>query len=200
MARDDIPVLAHAAIAHAQFETIHPFPDGNGRVGRALLHSMLSSKGLTRHVTLPISAGLLTDTATYFDALTAYRAGDSAIIVKRLSEAAFSSIVNGRQLAADLRGIRLNWASRVKARRNSAVWRTADLIIQHPVINAELLSTELGVATSNVYRLIGPLVDAGVLIEFTQRGRNRAWRSAEVLDALDAFAARAGRRRLPSQP
>ena len=81
--RDDIPVLVQAALAHAQFETIHPFPDGNGRTGRALLHSMLKGKELTRNVTVPISAGLLTDTASYFDALTAYRAGDPVPIVTR---------------------------------------------------------------------------------------------------------------------
>ena len=56
-----MPVLAHAALAHAQFETIHPFEDGNGRTGRALVHAMLRSKGLTRTVTVPISAGLLVD-------------------------------------------------------------------------------------------------------------------------------------------
>lgn len=49
--RDDVPVLAQAAIAHAQFETIHPFPDGNGGIGRALLQAHLCNKGLTRNVT-----------------------------------------------------------------------------------------------------------------------------------------------------
>ena len=72
--RDDIPALIHAALVHAQFETIHPFPDGNGRTGRALVHSILRRKGVTRNVTVPVSAGLLTDTAGYFDALTAFRA------------------------------------------------------------------------------------------------------------------------------
>ena len=73
--RADLPLLSQAAIAHAQFETIHPFPDGNGRTGRALIHAMLRGHGLTRNVTVPVSAGLLTDTNGYFDALTAYRDG-----------------------------------------------------------------------------------------------------------------------------
>jgi len=68
MARPDLPVLTQAAIAHAQFETIHPFPDGNGRVGRALVHSLLKAGGLARSVTVPVSAGLLGDTGTYFAA------------------------------------------------------------------------------------------------------------------------------------
>jgi Fic family protein len=68
--RHDIPVLVHAAIAHAQFETTHPFPDGNGRTGRALIHAMLRAKGLTRKVTVPVSAGLLSEPRHYFDTLT----------------------------------------------------------------------------------------------------------------------------------
>src|SRR5690606_3022164 len=70
--RDDVPVLAHAALAHAQFETIHPFTDGNGRTGRALVQAMLRRGRLTRSVTVPVSAGLLADPGAYFAALTAY--------------------------------------------------------------------------------------------------------------------------------
>ncbi len=69
--RDDLPVLDQIALAHAQFETIYPFSDGNGRTGRALMHALLRAKGVTRHVSVPISAGLLTDTRGYLAALTA---------------------------------------------------------------------------------------------------------------------------------
>ncbi|WP_240483949.1 Fic family protein [Arsenicicoccus bolidensis] len=61
--RLDLHVIPQVAVAHAQFETIHPFSDGNGRVGRALMHAMLRAKGLTHQISVPISAGLLTDTA-----------------------------------------------------------------------------------------------------------------------------------------
>lgn len=63
--RVDVPVIAQIAIAHAQFETIHPFLDGNGRVGRALIQAMLRGGQLTRSVAVPVSAGLLHDTAEY---------------------------------------------------------------------------------------------------------------------------------------
>jgi hypothetical protein len=59
MARIDIPVLAQTALDHAQFENVHPFVDGIGRTGRALVHAMLGQKGLVEHLTVPISAGLL---------------------------------------------------------------------------------------------------------------------------------------------
>ncbi|MCW2693814.1 MAG: filamentation induced by cAMP protein Fic [Mycobacterium sp.] len=194
LARDDLPVLPHAAVAHAQFETIHPFPDGNGRTGRALLHAVLRSKGLTRSVTAPVSAGLLTDTAAYFAALDAYRAGDPTAIVRALADASFAAVTNGRALVAELRELRARWGETVRARRDSAVWRVADLLLRHPVVDAALLTRELGVAGTNVYRSLEPLQEAGVLVVTGDGRRNRTWRAPEVLAALDAFAARAGRR------
>ena len=192
--RDDISVLPQIAIAHAQFETIHPFPDGNGRTGRALIQAMLRNKRLTRQVTVPVSAGLLTDTDSYFQALNAYREGDPAAIVERLSVASILAVDNGRHLVTDLRTIRESWASKITARRDSAVHRIADLLIKRPVVNARLLTRELNIPMSNVYRYLDPLIDAGVMVEFTDQSRNRAWRAPEVLAALDAFAQRAGRR------
>jgi Fic family protein len=194
-ARTDIPSLAHAAITHAQFETIHPFPDGNGRVGRALVHAQLRSARLTRHVTVPVSAGLLTDIDAYFDALDAYRAGDPVPIVQRFADATFAALDNGRRLVDDLHAIRADWADRVIARRDATAWKIVEIVMRHPVVNAPSLSRELGISATNVYRALQPLIDAGVLLEFTNNKRDRLWRAPEVLDALDAFAARAGRRR-----
>ncbi|WP_375479144.1 Fic family protein [uncultured Jatrophihabitans sp.] len=194
MGRTDIPLLAQAAIAHAQFETIHPFPDGNGRTGRALIHSMLRGHGLTQNVTVPVSAGLLTDTNAYFDALTAYREGEPATIVQRLAEASFEATTNGRQLVAALREIRAGWDYTIKARRGASAWRVADLVLRQPVIDAATVGAELGIAPQNAQRAIAPLAEAGVLTEFTGLRRNRMWQSREVLAALDDFATRAGRR------
>jgi Fic family protein len=194
--RADIPALSQIAIAHAQFETIHPFPDGNGRTGRTLIQALLRHKRLTRQVTVPVSAGLLTDTDSYFDALTTYRAGDIAPIVERLSAASVLAVANGRRLVNDLRSIRAGWESKINARRDSAIYRVADLLLRRPVINAQLLQRELGISTGNARRYVDPLTEAGIIAEFTDRTRNRAWRAPEVLSALDAFAARAGRRGL----
>jgi len=62
------------------------------------------------------------------------------------------------------------------------------------VVNAALIATELDIASQNTYRSLRPLVDAEVLIEFTDRTRNKLWRAPDVLEALDRFATRAGRR------
>ena len=192
--RADVPALPQIAVAHAQFETIHPFTDGNGRTGRALVQAILRNKGLTRQVTVPVSAGLLADTGAYFAALNTYRDGDAAPIVERFTQASILAIANGRQLVADLRDIRENWNDVITARSDSAVWKVADLLTRRPVVNAALLAQELGIESTNAHRYLNPLTEAGILIETTSAPRNRVWRSPEVLAALDAFAERAGRR------
>lgn len=192
--RDDLPVLAHAALAHAQFETIHPFTDGNGRTGRALVQAMLRHEHLTRHVTVPVSAGLLSDTAAYFDALTSYRLGDPTPIVSQFARAAFKAVTNGRELVDELRQIRRRWESVIKARSDSAVWRLADLLVRRPVVNARAIAEELTLDVGNVHRYVKPLLDARILAQSLDVTRNQVWRAPEVLAALDAFAARAGRR------
>jgi Fic family protein len=195
--REDLPVLAHAALAHAQFETIHPFSDGNGRTGRALVQAMLRHGQLTRTVTVPVSAGLLSDTKAYFDALTTYRLGDPIPIVSQFAHAALRAAANGRVLVDELREIRERWQTLVTARRDSAVWRLADLLLRRPVVNARVVAEELSIDVGNVHRYIKPLLDARVLAETHDVKRNQVWRSPEVLSALDAFAARSGRRTAP---
>lgn len=194
MRRDDIPVLTQAAIAHAQFETIHPFPDGNGRTGRAIVHCLLRGKRLTRRVTIPISAGLLTDTERYFDALDAYRGGDPQPIVERFAEASFDSVVNGRQLGAELSVIRNAWSDAITSRPQAVVWRALDVVLQHPVLDNALLMRLLDVSAMGSAAAISELVELGVLTEITGGRRNRRYASLQILAALDAFAERAGRR------
>jgi Fic family protein len=191
--RDDIPALAQIAVAHAQFETIHPFADGNGRTGRALIQAMLRRKGLTRNVTVPVSAGLLTDTNSYFTALTAYREGDPAPIVRRVSEAAVAAVFNARALVGELHVVRAEWNDKITARSDSAVWRIADLLLRRPVISTALLAEELDIDSKHARRYLEPLSEAGIIIETSSGPRSRVWRSPAVIAALDAFAERARR-------
>lgn len=192
--RDDQPFLTQIAVAHAQFETIHPFTDGNGRTGRALVQSMLRNKELTRQVTVPVSAGLLADTDGYIAALTAYRDGDAVPIAEKFAHASLRAVWNGRLLIAELRAIRAGWNDLLTVRSDAAAWRVADLLVRRPVVNGALLREELGLSTDHPRRHVDPLVEAGILIESSGRTRGRIWRAPDVLDALDAFAERAGRR------
>jgi Fic family protein len=198
LGRDDLPALVQATIAHAQFETIHPFPDGNGRTGRALIHSLLRAKRLTRMVTVPVSAGLLTDTDAYFESLTAYREGEPTIIVELIAEAAIRAVDNGRTLTTDLTAIRAGWNEQITVRRGATAHRLADLLVRQPVVNSALVQQELGVAATNANTAIDHLAETGILNKVSGNYRNRKWAAAEVLDALDEFAERAGRRPRPS--
>ena len=192
--RDDLPALPQIAIAHAQFETVHPFPDGNGRTGRALIQAMLRRLGVTRHVTVPVSAGLLRDTRGYFDALTAYRRGDVMPIVLALAQASRDAIANGRQLVDELTRLRAEWERIATARAGSAGRRLLDVLQRQPVIDARLAGEELGISARNAQNGIDRLVGDGILLA-SGAARNRTFEAHDVLVALDAFAARAKRTR-----
>ncbi len=191
--RDDIAVIAHLALAHAQFETIHPFTDGNGRTGRALLHMMLRESGLTRGSTLPISAGLLHETDAYFAALTAYREGEIEPIIERVAEAAIFASARSLELNATLQELESDWRQRVKARKGASAWRLAAALPASPVVTYEVVQRLLGVSPPTAYAAIDALADAGVLVPRTANKRNRVWDAVEVLEALDEFADEARR-------
>lgn len=199
MARDDLPVLLQAAIAHAQFETVHPFTDGNGRTGRALLHALLRAKGLARGVTVPVSAGLLTDTAGYFGSLDAYRAGDPVPIIEQVARSAQQGVVHGTWLVDRLAEIRQRWLDGARFRRGSAALRLTNVLVGQPAVNLSFVQRKLDVSQTAARRAIDHLVLAGILAESTDRRRNRVWIARDVVDALDEFADRAGRRVLPQE-
>ncbi len=194
IAREDLPVLVHAAIAHAQFETIHPFTDGNGRTGRALVHAMLTGKGLLTATTAPVSAGLLTDLTGYTDALTAYRAGDARAIVEQFSRAARYAAATGTRLVDDL-AAQLD-ASREQlegVRRHALAWRVLPLLVGQPIVNAAHLQRILGVSAMTAQRALAQLTAAGVLREATGRSRHRVWQHSGILGVLDDYAAQVRR-------
>ncbi len=192
--RADVPPLVQAAIAHAQFETIHPFPDGNGRTGRALVQAMLRNARTTTNVTVPVSAGLLHNVDGYFAALNAYRDGEIDPIVEAFSSAAGFAVRNGRDLVADIQQIRLDWEESLSGLRADHSGRLlAVLAIEHPVINGNLATTRLGISAPATYRALDTLVERGILHSANSNKRNRIWIADRVITALDDFAARAAR-------
>lgn len=194
IARTDVPLLAQAAIAHAQFETIHPFNDGNGRTGRALVHAMLKLGGATTRATVPVSAGLLSETGAYFDALTAYRNGDPSPIVARFADAALAAIGNGRQLARDLIDVYQQWRSALTARRTASVWQVLPLLLSQPAITSALIQQSTGLSQPAADNVISQLRDAGIVTHAAGVRRYLVWIATDVTRALDDFADRARRR------
>lgn len=192
--RVDVPVLAQVAIAHAQFETIHPFNDGNGRIGRAFVHAMLRHSGVTRTLTAPVSAGLLTDTSGYLQALTDYREGYVEAIIRQFINASFRPIGNGRVLVSDLEKIYEAWSDGLPARRGSAARRLLPHLLNQPAVNVAYVRSATGVALSAAQRAVEQLEECGILTRVGGGQRNRVWIARSVIDALDAFAERVGRR------
>jgi len=190
--RTDIQPMVQAAIAHAQFETIHPFTDGNGRTGRALVSAILRHRGVSRQMTVPISSGLLSDTESYFAALKSYRDGDTAPIIESFAEAAHRAIVNARILRDDVAEVR-NQVLATAERRTKNLTAVADLCASEPAFTA-VMATERGIPAPSAYRILERLQASGIVKgERVIRGV-RAWSVPGLTSALDRFAERAGRR------
>ncbi len=192
--RDDLGGLAHIAVTHAHFETIHPFPDGNGRTGRVVIQRMLRNAGLTRKAILPLSAGLLTDTVRYFEALDTYRSGDIEPIVATFIDATFMSLDNASRLAKDLGETRESWNEIVVARSDSTVWPLLDYCIGRPALTAATVASDLGVSGVAAQNAIDRLAELAILRQNSQARRNRIWLVPDVLGAVDQFMERAIRR------
>lgn len=194
--RVDIPPLVQIAIAHAQFETIHPFVDGNGRTGRALVNALLRSYGLVSHVTAPLSGGLLRRTTDYFEALQAFRRGDAGPIVAAFAQAARFAAHRGDLLVdALVTELHNSRSLLVGLRPQATAWRVLPLLVGQPVINNEYVMTALGVGKVTAQRAVDALVDRTVIRECTGQARHRVWQHDGFLGILDAFAAELKRAR-----
>lgn len=188
--REDLPVLAQAALGHAQFETIHPFADGNGRTGRALVQSLLKNKGLVSSSALPISAGLLIDTESYFDALTAFRSGDAGPIIFEFAKASQFAAVTGIELINKLANqLQLSREKLEGVRKDAAAWMIIPALISQPVINSKYLIQTLGLGEMAALRALDVLAERGVITELTGWRRSRVWEHAGILGVLDDYAA-----------
>jgi len=199
--RDDVDPVAQAAIAHAQFETIHPFTDGNGRTGRALVHVLLRRRGLARTTVVPVSTVLLADVDAYFAGLADYRAGRLDVWLARFAAAASHAASAGLRLALDLADVRSAWCDAARPRRGSVGAALLEALLRQPVVDIDALRAiaadaggEGAVADKNLYRAVDRLVDADVLAEVSGGSRNRVWAAVDVLDLLDRFETDLGRR------
>ena len=174
VARGDLPVLVQAAIAHAQFETIHPFTDGNGRTGRALVHAILRTKGLCQNSTAPISAGLLRNTEGYFASLMAYRNGDAAPIIEAFADAAWFAAQSGMALMDEL-ATHLAQAKEnlIGIRSDANAWKVIPLLTSHPALTAPALSELAGLAPAAAVRTLNLLEERKILVERSGARRNR---------------------------
>jgi fido (protein-threonine AMPylation protein) len=176
LARDDVHPVAQAAIGHAQFESIHPFTDGNGRIGRALIGAVFRRRGLTTTLTAPVATALVADRARYFDHLQRYRFGSVHDFVADLAVAVGTACDE-----ASLTALLLD-------ERASVLGLHA--LRSDPVLTEDRATDLAAAAGTTTDRYVDALVRAHLIRAVTTRRRNRAWLVVDVAAELDAFAGR----------
>ena len=192
---ESLPAVAQAALAHAQFETIHPFADGTGRTGRGLIHLVLRRRGLATRVLPPVSLILATWADDYVDGLTATRyrgpaSGKAAhaglnLWVGRFAGACLRAVDDAASFERRIRQIQEKWRAQLASVRSGSA---TDLLLRSlpgaPILTvngaAELIGRSFPQANEAVARLAG----AGVLSQVTVGKRNRAFEAREIINAF----------------
>lgn len=189
--RSDIPALLQAAIAHAQFESIHPFTDGNGRIGRALINTILRRRGTTTRVVVPLASALVARRDDYFDVLDSYRSGDLAPLLGTFIRSARIASAESRITAQRLHEIPGQWRELTgPVRRGSAAAKILDLLPGTPILSSDDAVALVDAPRSSVFDAISRLRDAGVLRALTDRKRDQIWGASLVLDELEDLGGR----------
>ncbi len=190
IADETMPPVVQAALVHAQFETIHPFADGNGRTGRALVHVVLRRRGVAPRFIPPISVVFAGARARYIAGLTAFRGEGVAAWIEDFATALIDSARTARQYLRDVQMLQEEWRERLRSsgkspRGDAAAWEIINLLPAYPIISAAVLSTEIDRSPGRIYEAIDLLVDAGVLLPISAGKRNRAWEGVGLLDLIE---------------
>lgn len=193
-----LPALAVAAIAHAQFETIHPFVDGNGRTGRALVHVVLRRMGLCQHTAPPISLVLNTLKDQYLDALAEYRfdaeSRDDAFRDQAISQwveffcyAAEVACARVRDFEGRMLDLRAQWQERVSPRRGSAAELLLDALPGNPVVSIASVARITGRSYPAARGAVRALEECGVLTQSSKNRKSGLYVASEVLEQFTLF-------------
>lgn len=192
--REDVDPVAQAAIAHAQFEIIHPFVDGNGRIGRVLVAWILVRR-LALVTPPPVSTRIAADVGGYASGLVLFRTGDHNAWVRWFAEAVSGAGRAQQELVASVEQLQRAWRERLSApregskrlRSNAAAWRVLELLPRHIVLTGPMVASELAIPLKSANAALRDLVQGGVLVEHgavhpRRRGRpSRLYTSVELL-------------------
>ena len=180
------PALITLAMAHYQFEVIHPFLDGNGRVGRLLVPLVLAERGVLAWPLLPLSVYLEQHRTRYYELLFETSAtGDFTPWFNF-----FLDGVRNQAIAAEERAVRLVDLQKelrdrlLDARASNTCLRLADHLLSNPIVTGKRAQQVLVVSRPTAHATIDRLEDLGILNEMTQRSRNRVYIAQEIFDAV----------------
>ncbi len=184
--KNPAPSVVRAAIVHAQFEAIHPFIDGNGRVGRCLI-SVVFRKVSGTHSIPPVSGVLLSDTAGYFAALHEYQQNANPLPwVGLFADATVAACAAARSLAEALAALQASWRSRLGSpREGSVIDRLIDRLPLLSFADADSVADALAIDPNVARRALNALEQAGIAKQVAAGRRNRVWRVDEVHRLLD---------------
>jgi Fic family protein len=186
--RDDLPAVVQAGIAHVQFETIHPFHDGNGRVGRTIILSVLKRRGLAPRYEPPVSLALAQDADRSVAGMTSFRRSSEADWYGVFIDAVYRAATGAREFADDVAALQAQWIEAAGSpRRGSGARRLIELLPSHPIVNVKVATELLGGTDEQARQAILRLERAGVLRQTNLGRRNRAWESVGLFDLLDQF-------------
>lgn len=179
--RESLPPLIHCGLAHAQFETIHPFLDGNGRVGRLLVTFLLCERDILKSPLLYLSVYLKAHRAEYYDRLTAIRnTGDWEGWLKFFLRGVEEVSRNATATARSILALREQYRQTLASNANGV--RLLDFTFEQPILTVRLAERHLGCAYVTAATTIDLLVEKRVLREMTGRKRNRIFRFDALLD------------------
>lgn len=191
---DRLPPTVQAALVHAQFETIHPFADGNGRAGRALIHVVLKRRGVAPAYVPPISVVLAAARDRYIEGLTRYRADAVGVWIEHFAAAALRSARLATAYLEEVRRLSDAWRAKLRARpspprSDAAAWAVIDVLPAYPVISAPVAAAATGRSKPQIYEAIDQLEAARVLVPLSTSRRNRSWEADGLLDLLERLEA-----------
>jgi Fic family protein len=183
-----LPPLVQAAIAHAQFETIHPFDDGNGRTGRALVQVILRRRNLAPAFVPPISVMLARNKESYIKGLTLFRADDVAEWLRVFAVAATGASSLAIRYTIKVRDLQQTWRQQLRQasdpRSDAAAWGIIDILPAHPIISVPVAAAATKRSIPAVTNGIAELEGAGVLKKVGESQRNRAWEPQGLLELI----------------
>ena len=185
--RDDLPALAQAAIAHAQFETIHPFIDGNGRVGRCLIHTVLARRQLASRILVPVSLVLAAYGDQYIQGLVDFREGRVDRWCGTFASAASLALSGTARFESELAAMVSRWRLESDARPDSHLWHACEQTMITPVFTVASLREELNCSTTAATEAIERLEQIGIVNQVSLGKRNRVYLNRAVLRLLDDF-------------
>lgn len=187
-ADNGIEPLVKLALMHYQFETIHPFFDGNGRVGRSLILIVLRRRRVATTCLPPVSLVLAGEADRYVAGLTSWRTGGEEDWYVVFVDALFRAATGAREFAARVADLQRRWIEKAgNPRKGSGALRLIELLPSQPIVNVKTAAELLGGTEERARLAIRRLEDAGVLRQTSVGRRNRAWECVGLFDQLDRF-------------